>query len=402
MVFLEEFIKLRTEQAKELTHLELDQNLQYVANPWSPDRRYLEGMIVYYTDSTTGSTAGLDDLTWYRANKDHGPSATFDFVDWDPIGASAQTGEVIVRDSGGIFSSVGVIQFDADFTVNFVGNTAEISVVAGAFSVWQPNAIDPNTIYYTDPVLIGTDTIIDPSYSLSVAGNAIITGDLDVSGNVDGVDISNFFADYSSHTHTIVDTGLAGYAASYPDSNGQLADVLLTALADGDFLKWDSALKRWINTTIAVGAHALGDHTDVANSVSIAPINDQIILYNSSSSEWENVTITTNNNTGFTGTPFSHNHDSRYWTQSALAANTGSILNWNNLFNVPSFTPADAEYVVLTLSGDLTNERRLAAGTGISIVDSGANADVTLSVDDNTTQQKINVLKDGSSIDSHI
>ena len=173
---------------------------------------------------------------------------------------------------------------------------------------------------------------------------------------------------------------------------------MLTALADGDFLKWDAALKRWINTTIAVGAHALGDHTDVANSVSIAPINDQIILYNSSSSEWENVTITTNNNTGFTGTPFSHNHDSRYWTQSALAANTGSILNWNNLFNVPSFTPADAEYVVLTLSGDLTNERRLAAGTGISIVDSGANADVTLSVDDNTTQQKINVLKDGSSV----
>ena len=40
--------------------------------------------------------------------------------------------------------------------------------------------------------------------------------------------------------------------------------------------------------------------------------------------------------------------------------------------------PTDAEYVVMALNGTLTNERRLTAGTGISITDGGAGGDVTI------------------------
>jgi hypothetical protein len=396
MPFLQEFIKLRTEQSKELTHLELDRNLQYVANPWNPSRKYLEGMIVYYTDSTTGSTAGIDDLSWYRANKNTGPSSVFDFADWDPIGASAQVGEIIVKDSNNIFNSVGVIELSSDFSVTFSGNTALISVLPGAFNIWQQTIADPDTIYYGDSVLIGTSTIINPSYLLSVAGNTIITGDLDVSGLIDGVDLAALNSAYIAHTHTIVGTSLPGYAASYPNSKGQLADILLTSLTNGDFLRWDSSLKRWVNTAATISPHTLGSHTDVNSGVSISPVNNQIFIYNGTSGLWENRTLITNNNTGFTGAPFSHNHDGRYWTQAALAANTGSIINWSNIFGAPAFTPSNAQYVVLSLSGSLTDERVLTAGAGISLIDSGANGPVTLSVSNNTTTQKIEVYEDNT------
>lgn len=40
--------------------------------------------------------------------------------------------------------------------------------------------------------------------------------------------------------------------------------------------------------------------------------------------------------------------------------------------------PADASYVVISLSGDLTAERSLAVGASLSLVDGGANSTVTL------------------------
>ena len=203
MVLLEEFIKLRTEQTRELTHLELDRNLQYVANPWSPDRRYLKGMVVYYSDSSTQSGSGISGLSWFRSNVDHGPSAIFDPADWDPIGESSVSGQVTVKDSAGVFSTVGTIEFDSDFGIQFNGTTALISVNAGAFSVWQENSLVSSTIYYEDNVLIGTDTIIDASYKLTVVGNAAITGNIDVSGLISGVDLPVLYSDYTAHNHTI-------------------------------------------------------------------------------------------------------------------------------------------------------------------------------------------------------
>ena len=151
MVFLEEYIKLRTEQSRELTHLELDRNLQFVTNPWNPERAYLEGMIVYHSDATTASTDGIGNLSWYRANKNVGPNTIFDPADWDPIGANAATGEIIVKDSNGIFSSVGVVEMSDKFTINFLGNSATIDVSPSAFNIWTEVCDINSSIYYNGP-----------------------------------------------------------------------------------------------------------------------------------------------------------------------------------------------------------------------------------------------------------
>ena len=49
--------------------------------------------------------------------------------------------------------------------------------------------------------------------------------------------------------------------------------------------------------------------------------------------------------------------------------------------------PYDAEYVVISLSGNLSAERRLQAGDGMSLTDGGADGDVTLDVDNPITEQ---------------
>ena len=49
--------------------------------------------------------------------------------------------------------------------------------------------------------------------------------------------------------------------------------------------------------------------------------------------------------------------------------------------------PTDAQYVTLATDGDLSAERVLARGTGIHIVDGGANGNVTVSVSGSTTSQ---------------
>lgn len=53
--------------------------------------------------------------------------------------------------------------------------------------------------------------------------------------------------------------------------------------------------------------------------------------------------------------------------------------DWNGfLTGGSSGAPSDAEYVVMSLNGSLPNERKLTAGTGISILDGGASGNVTI------------------------
>lgn len=51
------------------------------------------------------------------------------------------------------------------------------------------------------------------------------------------------------------------------------------------------------------------------------------------------------------------------------------------------YAPHNAQYVVVALDGTLTNERRLQAGSGISLTDGGAGGDITLDVDNPISQQ---------------
>ena len=117
MPLLNEYLKLRAEQTRELTWGELDSNFLYVANPWSPERSYVEGNIVYH-DAGTGT--GGNGLSWWVANVDNGPAGSFNVGNWTPIGSSSSsTGSVIVQ-SGLISAPVSVLDLNnSDFKVNF-------------------------------------------------------------------------------------------------------------------------------------------------------------------------------------------------------------------------------------------------------------------------------------------
>lgn len=391
-MFLQEYIKLRTEQLRELTHLELDRNFQYVSNPWNPARSYKEGMVVYFGDTSTGSTG----LGWWRANKDSGPSTTFDAGNWEPIGASSISGNILVKDSNNLTETANLLEFSSDFDITFNGVNALVELSGSALGgFWSQTG---NTIYYEDNVIIGDDTIIDPTSALTIVGNQLITGDLNVSGFINNINLENFYLDYVAHTHTLLPTSFLNYNAVFPNSNGQLADISITSLTNGDFLQWNSIINRWVNVQSTVGAHNLGFHNDVASSVSSTPTNNQILIYNNSISLWENRTLITNNDTGFTGAPFSHNHDTRYWTKSQLSSNTGSIINWSNIFNVPSFPSGNSEYVLMTSDVNLPDARILTGTSSISITDNGPNNSVEISVIPETTVQLINVASNNVGI----
>jgi hypothetical protein len=391
-MFLQEYIKLRTEQVRELTHLELDRNLQYVSNPWNSNRSYKEGMIVYFGDTSTNGTG----LGWWRANKDNGPSNSFDPSDWDPIGASSISGNILLKDSNNIIETTNLLEFSTDFDITFTGTSALVEISPNALGgFWTQTG---NTIYYEDNVLIGTNTIIDPNNALTVVGNQLITGDLNVSGVINGIDLQNFYLDYQSHSHTILPITFTNYNSVFPNSNGQLADVVITSLTNGDFLQWNSSINRWVNVQSTVGSHNLSFHSDVSASVSGLPLNNQILIYNNGTSLWENRTLITNNNTGFTGAPFSHNHDDRYWTKAQLSANTGSIINWLNIFNAPSFPSSTSEYVLMSSDVNLPDSRTLTGSTSINIIDNGPSNTVVLEVIPETTVQLININLNGNPI----
>jgi hypothetical protein len=66
----------------------------------------------------------------------------------------------------------------------------------------------------------------------------------------------------------------------------------------------------------------------------------------------------------------------------AAGSNVTIVSESNGQVTISSDVPADAQYVTLALNAELTQERVLTGGTGIDIVDGGANNNVTLNIDD--------------------
>jgi hypothetical protein len=73
---------------------------------------------------------------------------------------------------------------------------------------------------------------------------------------------------------------------------------------------------------------------------------------------------------------------------NAPAPNPDDVLSWNDGAGewqpvaIPGGAPSDAEYVVMALSGSLSAERKLTAGTNIDLTDGGADGNATIKVDD--------------------
>jgi hypothetical protein len=352
---LSEYIKLRTEQQKELSWGEVDSNFLYVANPWSPTRYYKEGYIVYHDADGTGGNG----LGWYRAIVDNGPVSSFNVADWEAIGAGGASGTTITVTDGTTSGSVNTITVAPDdFNISIVGANANLSLKDNATKWWLPVG-DPSIgagvnnakAIHTGQVFIGSGSTASAVYKLTVYGQSYFSDNIALANGitVDGVDISALAADYNAHTHTIVPTTLTNYSTFYPNSNNQLEDVDINTgtLATGHTLVWNNSTKKWNNQ--AATAAALSGLSDVQFG---ALSNNQILRYNTGTGKWSNITLVTSGDTGFTTAPFSHNHDTRYYTKSILNAGTG-LVHWNNLTNKPTDT---SDYIVAsTYGGPFTN-----------------------------------------------
>jgi len=385
-IILPEKLKLRTELLSELTHLELDQNQQYVANSWSPLRKYKEGMIVYIAEediSVTGVATGSSAyaLSWWRASVNHDPSVIFDISKWDPIGAQSLTGEVAVKDddTGLLPTAAILLDFGNNLEVTMVGSTARIDVISGVATPWQLIS-GGSEIYYNDTVLIGTSTPWS-SDKLQVQGGAWISGSITVGGLVDGVDLAAFKSNYDVHQHYISNV------ASSLSNITQISDVLISSLADEDILQYNSGTQRWENSSASVGAHALGDHTDVTIS---APSLRQFLTFDGSN--WINISVVANSTTGLSS-PLQHNHDSLYYTQTNLQTSGGASVNWNNITGAPTGVPDDEPFLlaVTPVGTPLSNYRVLSSDTTINVADGGATANMTLSVVDRSNIQQVTI-----------
>jgi len=90
---LKEYILFRTEIKRELLNFEVDNNFKMVANPWVSNRIYDEGNIVYHPVQVVGPTGGpTETLAWWRANQ-RTTQSIFDTNEWDLVGGVG-TGDV--------------------------------------------------------------------------------------------------------------------------------------------------------------------------------------------------------------------------------------------------------------------------------------------------------------------
>lgn len=348
MPVLNEYIKLRTEQNRELSWGELDDNFLYVANPWVSYRHYKVGSIVYYDAGITGSSG----LSWYRATVDNGPVANFNIGEWEPIGAaSAGSGSIVVQ-NGLSTNTVSVLDFaSGDFNISVAGSTATITLDASAIKYWLESG-DPSigtgqnaaAVIHTGNVVIGAGSF--GSYKLAVNGTTNITGDLTVGGTINTIDVLALANAYAAHTHTALPTSFSNYSILFPDSIGQLADfnINTSTLTNGQVLSWDNSGQKWVNTSVA--STSLQTLSDVQFAIGLA--NNQILQYDTSTSKWTNRTLTLNGNTGFNTPGMGHNHDTRYYTKTQLGTISSSFVNWYNLSNLPQDT---TEYVIVGISG---------------------------------------------------
>ena len=97
---LNEYILFRTEIKRELLNFEVDNNFKMVANPWTDDKIYDEGNIVYHPVQLQNPTGGpTEALVWWRANQ-RTTLSVFNTVEWDIIGGIGTGNSSLVSANG--------------------------------------------------------------------------------------------------------------------------------------------------------------------------------------------------------------------------------------------------------------------------------------------------------------
>lgn len=97
--------------------------------------------------------------------------------------------------------------------------------------------------------------------------------------------LSDFLGSYNENMD-IIDQNLGGGSGGSSTLAG-LTDVVLNALQDGNFLRYDATLRKWVNTD--------GDPVSVSdlNDVELTNLSDgQFLVYDADTQKWVNVSIT--------------------------------------------------------------------------------------------------------------
>lgn len=402
MPLLNEYLRLRNDQARELTWSELDANFLYVANAWSPQRHYVVGNIIYYYVEPNTSNSFQGGYSWYRAKVDNGPVSNFNIANWDPIGAATNSlSQITVINGLSSDNTINTLDFSStDFTVSFASGVASISLNANSNIYWL-SAGDAaigtgnNNVpaIHTGSVVIGSGTF-PSAYQLAVYGTTNITGNLTVGGTINSVPLATFYSNYGTHTHTTVPVTYPGYAGLYPTSITALADFDINSgtLVTGHTLSWNSTSKKWVN--VAASTSSLAGLTDVTIS---AATDLQILVYNGGTNKWVNTTVVTDGTTGFSTPPLVHNHDTRYYTKTNLQTSGQAIVNWNNINSLPS----DAtQYIVATAPATNSpfakpNYKVLSSGNNSITITNNTNG-IDIRVNASSLTNNINFLAAGS------
>jgi hypothetical protein len=275
---LQEYILFRTEIGRELFNVEVDTNFRMVANPWVTDRVYDEGNIVYHpveVDSPTGNsgtTSGPEQvLAWWRANQ-RTTLGTFDTNEWDLIGGIG-TGDITVGAQPGF----------GKIRVNYTGS----------IGAWQAG----NDVLLNAPTPDSTLNLVagsGMSLQYDVTTNSIRLINTGSQGEVNqGINIGTGLAVFAGMSGT--DLTFKGLGVSVTSSP---ALTISTDAFNNVVYRLNEGL---INLSNLNNGQPTADLLYDVTYVGGGPTNNDILQWNSSTSSWRNVSLTTAGAQGPTG-----------------------------------------------------------------------------------------------------
>jgi hypothetical protein len=277
---LQEYILFRTEIGRELFNVEVDTNFRMVANPWVTDRVYDEGNIVYHpveVDSPTGNsgtTSGPEQvLAWWRANQ-RTTLGVFDTNEWDLIGGIG-TGDITVGAQPGF----------GKIRVNYTGTI-------GSWQAGNNALLNAPTPDATVNLVAGSGM----SLQYDVTTNSIRLINTGSQGEVNqGINIGTGLVVFAGMSGT--DLTFKGLGVSVTSSP---ALTISTDAFNNVVYRLDEGL---INLSNLNNGQPTADLLYDVTYVGGGPINNDILQWNSSTSSWRNVSLTTAGAQGPTGAP---------------------------------------------------------------------------------------------------
>ena len=369
---LQEYILFRTEIKRELLNFEVDNNFKMVANPWISNRVYDEGNIVYHPVQVTGPTGGpTETLVWWRANK-RTTQSIFDTNEWDLVGGVG-TGDVTLAAANGF----------GRIRVNYTG-------VIGS---WQ--TANDGLLLSTNPdsylnLVAGSGTSLQ--YDTTTNSIRIInlgsTGEINNGQNIgSGIDV------YAGMSGT--DLTFRGFDVG-PVSSPALT-VAFDPVNDNVEYSLDEGFIELEN--LNGGAPTLDKLVDVEYPT--APVNNDILQWNSSAGAWRNVTLSSSGAqgpqgpqggagfTGATGSGATGATGSAGFTGASGPAGTdgSNALRWTAASNAtaagtwsintyPSFVSANKVYINQQV---IAGRSILNAGTWLASISVGDTISITSS-----------------------